>query len=310
MDRSAPCSLFEPGTVTGSCPLCGSVDPVVIYDLTRASSADAVPGTVLRCGACGMWFKRLLDGGAIPTAYPGEHGGDAVARTYLQGPAARALFRSVLQHVKRSLGAQRPRLLDVGAGDGTLLEEAHRLGFDAQGIDHCQSNVEAARARGLDVRLGAAEDLGDRAAFDAVTMMDILEHVSEPMRILASARRALKPGGELVVYTPNHRAVVVKLARLLHHFGVTYPVEEIFGRNHVCFFDDRSLPRAIEAAGFQMRSLEQLPYDPARPGQEISPLNLAVVTLVERLGRPFGRGFRMLAYAQRPCDSVRPGPPL
>jgi hypothetical protein len=102
------------------------------------------------------------------------------------------------------------------------------------------------------------------------------------------------------VYTPNHRALVVELAKLLHAIGIRYPVQEIFGRNHVAFFDDRSLPLALRRAGLELRSLRYAPYDPARPGQEISQLNLLAVQGVEWLGRPLDRVFRMLAYARRP----------
>lgn len=285
--------------VAGVCPICRAATLDAVYDLTGVTSEDAVPGRVVCCTACRFWFKQLSDPDGIPKAYTGEYGDDETAQTYLLGASARTLFRDALAKVKRRLPVSRPRLLDLGAGPGALLEEALRLGFEAEGLDHCAENVQAARDKGLNVRLAAAEDLDDQASFDVITMMDIIEHVSDPLRILSAAQRALKPGGELVVYTPNHRAAVVALAKLLFRFGVRYPVQEVFGRNHVCFFDDRSLPMALKRAGFEIRSLEQSPYDPARPGQEISPLNLAAVALVERLGQPFGRGFRMLATAHR-----------
>ena len=44
-------------------------------------------------------------------------------------------------------------------------------------------------------------------------MLDVIEHVTEPLKLLATARRLLKPGGRLVVYTPNHRGAIVVLAR-------------------------------------------------------------------------------------------------
>jgi len=287
------------GSKSAPCPVCAGSDIEAVYDLTGLAFPDALAGRVMRCTTCFMWFKVLNDPGSIPTAYIGEYGDDELAETYLTGVVARDLFRATLARTKQRLRIGRPRLLDIGAGPGALIEEASQLGFEAEGLDHCADNVEAARAKGLNVRLAAAEDLDDHATFDVITMMDIIEHVPDPMRILRAVHRALKPGGELVVYTPNHRATVVILAKLLDRMGVHYPVEEIFGRNHICFFDDRSLPLALSRAGFAVDSLKQSPYDPARPGQEISALNLAAVAFVEWLGRPFGRGFRMLASAHR-----------
>ena len=77
-----------------------------------------------------MWFKTLSDPAGLPTAYAGEHGADDVAATYLLGDAARALFRQALAPLAPA-GTAAPRLLDVGAAQGALLEEAARLGFDA-----------------------------------------------------------------------------------------------------------------------------------------------------------------------------------
>lgn len=290
-------TMLEPRVV---CPLCGSARGEVRYRLTVARSAEDVPGLVVRCRACPMWFKTLTAGAALPTAYPGEHGDDQVAARYLGGDAARALFRRILAGLSPGPGPSPRRLLDVGAGQAVLLEEAARLGFVVEGIDHCAANADAARARGFAVAHAAAEALAIENRFDVVTMLDIVEHLLDPVDVLRRACRALRPGGELVVYTPNHRALVVGLAKALYVIGVRYPVREIFGRNHVAFFDDRSLPRALRRAGLEVRALRRAPYDPARPGQEISALDLLAVGAVEALGRPFGRVFRMLAYARRP----------
>lgn len=282
------------------CPLCGSASGEVRYRLTVARSAEDVPGLVVRCRACPMWFKTLPAGGAIPTAYPGEHGDDPLAARYLGSDATRALFRRILAEVSLNPGPAPRRLLDIGTGQATLLEEAARLGFVAEGIDHCAANAESARARGFDVAHASAESLTAEDRFDVITMLDIVEHLLDPVDVLRRACRALRPGGELVVYTPNHRALVVALAKALYALGVHYPVREIFGRNHVAFFDDRSLPLALRRAGLELRALHRAPYDPARPGQAISALNLLAVGAMETLGRPFGRVFRILAYARRP----------
>jgi hypothetical protein len=71
-----------------------------------------------------------------------------------------------------------------------------------------------------------------------------------------------------------------------------------FSAEITLFFDDRTLPSALDKAGFTIRTMKLLPYDPTRPGQTVSPVSLAAVAAVEQLGRPFRRMFRMLAYAQ------------
>ncbi len=288
-----------------ACPLCGSVGYDAVYDLRVRNSADDVPGIVVRCRTCAMWFKVLTNTTGIAAAYPGEYGHDEIAATYLSSPAARTFFQHVLDNLRTCPDGTRPRLLDIGAAQGTFLEEARRRGFDCHGIDHCEPNVADACAKGLHVTQTAAEDLDCEDSFDVVTMLDIIEHLPDPMRVLRAAQRALKPGGELVVYTPNHRAAVVVLAKMLYALGIRYPVQEIFGRNHVCFFDHRSLPRALATTGFTVRLLQQFPYDVSRPGQPVSRANLAAIALVEGLGQPLRRLFRMLVYAQKPRGTNR-----
>ncbi len=285
-------------TMTASCPLCGSTTGRVMYTLTAAATIEDVPGTVIACDRCPMWFKALAPGTTLPIEYPGEVGDDPIAAAYLLGDTARELFRTALTPLAPRPGAP-ARLLDIGAGQGALLEEAARLGFTAEGLEHAPGNVAAARARGLAMHHGTAETLDAQAAYDVITLMDVIEHLLDPLAVLRRVHAALRPGGTLVVYTPNHRALVVGFARLLHAAGVRGPLQEFFGRNHVAFFDDRSLPLALARAGFQLLGMERFRYDPTRPGQEVSAAQVAVVAALERLGAPFGRVMRLLAWARR-----------
>jgi len=282
------------------CPLCGACDHDVMFDLRAVSKPLSVPGLVARCRRCAMWFKIITDPARLDAAYGDDYATVDGADQYLAGDAARAFFRKMLSEVAVTPGVV-PRLLDIGAGQGVLLEEARRVGYEAEGIDACGALVRKAQARGLPVACMRADDLDAREQFDVVTMTDVIEHVPAPRRILAAAYRALKPGGTLIVYTPNHRGAVVALGTLLHRIGAGFAVHEIFGGNHVCFFDDRSLPLALDREGFHVDAVRLFPYDPSRPGGAVSPVSLAVVTAVEWVGRPFNRMFRMLAFATKPA---------
>jgi hypothetical protein len=206
-----------------------------------------------------MWFKVLSDPDGIPDAYPGEYGHDGIAETYLLSEAARSLFREALAGAKPISRSPKPRLLDVGAAQGVLLEEAVRMGFDAEGIDHCEPNVREACAKGLTVKHGAAEDLAAREDFDVITMIDIVEHVRDPM-VCSRRRIGAQTRSELVVYTPN-RAARSSCSPGCPCAGRPLSDPRIFGRNH-CFFDDRSLPLALEG---RLGALARHPYDP--PGR-------------------------------------------
>lgn len=270
-----------------------------MFDLQSRSDPSAVPGVVRRCHACGMWWKTGFDEATLAGAYGEDYSRGFVRDAATHREVTEAFFARVLDDLPRPVRGARPRLLDVGAGVGELVAVASAQGFDAEGIEWSADLAREARAAGRDVRQVRVEDLEDVERFDVVTMMDLLEHVPDPMGVLRRIHRALTPGGSLIVYTPNHAALVVLVARLLSHAGKDFAVREIFGRNHVAFFDDRTLGRALGDAGFVVESIVRSRYDPRRPGQPISTLELGAVTSLELLGTPFGRVFRLLAHARR-----------
>jgi 2-polyprenyl-6-hydroxyphenyl methylase/3-demethylubiquinone-9 3-methyltransferase len=104
-----------------------------------------------------------------------------------------------------------PRILDVGCGGGILSEALAQAGAQVTGIDLSLPSLEAARqhaqADGLDIdyRAVTAEELAEEQpeSFDAVTCMEMLEHVPEPGKVIAACARAVKPGGRVFFSTIN-----------------------------------------------------------------------------------------------------------
>lgn len=96
------------------------------------------------------------------------------------------------------------RLLDVGCGSGASLRFMQELGWRAEGVDFDPQAARNAAAKGVQVHLGelSAQRFPDDA-FDAVTMSHFIEHVHDPLALLRECHRILKPGGRLVVVTPN-----------------------------------------------------------------------------------------------------------
>jgi 2-polyprenyl-3-methyl-5-hydroxy-6-metoxy-1,4-benzoquinol methylase len=114
------------------------------------------------------------------------------------------------------LSAQVPHghLLQVGCGYGLLLDEARRRGYEVDGVE---VSVEAARhaqeVLGLPVREMAIEDveLVD-GCYDGILLVDVIEHLDDPIGVLERLLAVLAPGGALLIVTPDPASFVARVA--------------------------------------------------------------------------------------------------
>ena len=101
------------------------------------------------------------------------------------------------------------RLLDIGCGDGAYLRFMAARGWKAEGIDLDEQALKRARdLYRLNVSQGTLEekDYTD-SSFDAVTLRHVIEHLPDPLGTLRHCLRILRPGGTLVVVTPNSESL-------------------------------------------------------------------------------------------------------
>jgi len=138
-------------------------------------------------------------------------------------PARQAMLRLLLEKIPRLPPG---RLLDVGCGAGHLLALARSAGWEVAGVDPSPSACAMARQEyGIEVQAAFLEaaDLPE-AAFDVVTLVNVLDQAPNPVRLLETVRRTLRPGGLVVVRVLNsdfHRMAWTFLrclpTPLIHH---------------------------------------------------------------------------------------------
>lgn len=133
---------------------------------------------------------------------------------YKDQQASRDWNRHVLEFYVQQF-KQGQRVLDVGCGEGQFLEAATAQGISAQGVDCDTRMVSVSRQKGLDV---VEDDLfhylaGHKEQFDGVFSSNLIEHltVQDALRFLQSAFQVLRPGGTLLVATPNPESLIVHL---------------------------------------------------------------------------------------------------
>lgn len=196
--------------------------------------------TLLRCNGCGFIFADRRETERLVEAYQELHD-----EGYVQTLQARR--RQMVYLLDRLHRVASPKsLLDVGAATGLLVEVAQERGIRARGVEVSASLVAEAQARGIDVVAGTLEsaDLG-QDTFDCVTVIDVLEHVTDPLELIRQAAARLKPGGTILVVTPDIGSTMARLlGKRWWHLRLA----------HVGYFDDATLRLAATRTGLQVRS--------------------------------------------------------
>lgn len=143
---------------------------------------------------------------------------------------------------KRTPGA---RLLDVGFGRGYVMQMAQVYGFEAHGVDASAARVEPMRPL-FGERVAHAVVGRDRfpwESFDVVVMSHVLEHLTEPGRVVGDVASIMNAGAWLYVAVPDIGSMDFKI------FGKRWDV--VNPLVHLHYFTEESLTKILESAGFE-----------------------------------------------------------
>ena len=213
--------------------------------------------------------------------------------------AKRELVVSLLQKHFPAPG----RIVEGGIGSSRNLVEFQKLGYQVTGFDIMPDAVENGRRRGIeDVRV---HDLAEtwplpEGSVDVVVLLDVIEHLADPVQVLHSASAALQPAGGMIVTVPAYPWLFGDWDRRLGHFR-RYTAKTLRQDAEGAGLQVRwlqhwnafSLPPALMVRGYQ----RCFPRDRAAEFPRVSPLiNRTLLTLAgverwcmeRRLPVPFG----------------------
>ena len=243
---------------TTACALCGGVNLTLMYpanaegeilpdEFACTSDALATHDDIVECRDCGMVSS-------VPTADETRIVDNYERMTdelYLEEQEGRVeLFGWVLDQVEGFWSPGR-KLIEVGSNVGLFLKVAGDRGWKASGIEPSRWAVATGRERfGVDLTQGTLQDLSPDEPADAIVMLDVLEHLYDPLNDLKRLRSLLHQDGVLALSTINIEGLHGRLRK------GAWPW---FIRPHLHYFSPTTLSWMLRAADFEVVGWQKVP---------------------------------------------------
>jgi SAM-dependent methyltransferase len=222
-----------------TCPLCGGTGREWRrkrgFDLRLCESCDNafVPPSLVPADLEELYSATYFEGGA-DTGYP----------SYL---ADRSIIAKNFSDRLAFIGELVPpgrRLLDVGAAYGLFMKVARDAGFDVKGVEIAEDcAAEAARISGAPVIAGDFVSVELHGSFDVIVMLDVIEHMRDPLAGVKRAHELLAPNGLLIVETGDHRSLWARLLGNRWYF--------LDPPQHLFYFSRSGLGWLLRRGGFE-----------------------------------------------------------
>lgn len=270
------------------CVLCGSVERTIL------SVQDTWP--VARCAVCGLvYLSERPRESALAELYGSEYysAGTTGYRDYVDTFGRHAdIFARLFARRESDLRGRVTtgrRILEVGCAHGFLLDYLRSRGWDVEGIEVSPLSSSFAREHfGLRVSTGTVESAPlPRGSYDAVLLLDVLEHLHRPFDTLSRIAGLLVPGGTLVVQCPweltHWEEVLQAVLRGMRTGGIrpdSIPA-------HLYFFGPRTLEAVLSKGGFRVTARQSGNYGEIRG--RVSPPAV-------RTGSPLEQAFRFAYF--------------
>lgn len=229
---------------TERCYLCGSPARLRYPATTRpeeesyaiTENRTGKHGNLYACPACGLWMLSKTER-EVFAALPSKPD-----PTYLEEEAGRRkAFRKVLKRIERQ--TSKGKILDIGSSAGFFLAEAKSRSWETIGIEFSSwSKTYAEKTFGLTVHNQPLEKLDWKPeSFDAVTLFDVIEHLTDPRQVLSEAKKILKANGVLTLTTPNIESLAAKVTK--EKWYAILP-------GHLFYFSPKTLEKILAETGF------------------------------------------------------------
>ncbi len=227
------------------CPLCGSKTGKKFLEYNKY--------LLIECANCKLVspninFDLVSEGDLYDSSFAKKDVEKEILDTYSYRKKTYApeRLKYILEKIP-DLSIKKINLLDVGCGPGYFLSHLKDLGVKYRGLELATFLVDICKKKGLNVEQAYLEN-EPRGHYNIITLFDVLEHITTPIKFFKSLNEKLQKGGYVLAYTPNIHSV----AFLLMGNGQNnlYPFQ------HVAIYDLASLKYLANKTGFTIHSID------------------------------------------------------
>ena len=227
---------------------------------------------MMLCNSCGSLFIHPVPSERLPEIYPVNYYSFAQSQDSINIRIKAWLDKRYFRPILKKVPGEKLNALDVGGGTGwelnVLKQTDNRINF-TQVIDLDVDAEKFALAYGHEYFCGRIEDFTSERQFDVILMLNLIEHLANPLEVLEQARALLSPAGIIIIKTPNIDSWDARLFRNKNWGGFHCP-------RHWTLFTKESLLGLVEKTGLRV---VQINYTQGAPFWAMS-----VLFMLERMG--------------------------
>lgn len=181
-----------------------------------------------------------------------------------------------LQYIDKRVGLSGKKVLDVGCGGGILAESMAASGANVLGIDMGKAPLTVAKLHAMEAEIDlhyrqvTVEELAEEmpGQFDAVTCMEMLEHVPDPASVIKACQKLVKPGGDVFMSTINRNPKAFMFAVV----GAEYLLQMLPKGTHDYkkFIKPSELSTWARQAELELKDISGISYNPLTKAYKVS----------------------------------------
>ncbi len=239
------------------CPVCGANHFSKVFNAPFFRGAHE-EFSVKECTNCGFWLTspRPEDealGGYYEQENYVSHSDDSKSLFDQAYKIVRSYALTSKKDLVSRLTGKGAKVLDYGAGGGAFVKKLKEAGFDASGVEPSEvARENALKQHGISL-LPPESWSAELAGFDAITLWHVLEHLPDLNGHVEKFKKALKPGGVLIIAVPNHESYDAR------YYAQNWAAMDV--PLHLWHFKKRNIEALAKKHGLLLKEIVNMPFD-------------------------------------------------